>query len=99
MRLNSRGKAFPITDITPIAPRVMRGKVMPSSPDITSNISGLFLMMSSICVISPDASFTAITFLNSLAMRRVVSADMFTPVLPGTLYSIMGSLEACAIAL
>ena len=32
IRLNSRGKAFPITEITPTAPKVIRGKVMPSSP-------------------------------------------------------------------
>ena len=43
-------------------------------------IGRFVLMMSSICVMSPEASLTAITFLKSRAMRRVVSAFMFTPI-------------------
>ena len=99
MRLNSRGKALPITEITPTAPNVMRGKVIPSSPEITLKFSGLFLIISSICVILPDASLIATTLLKSRAIRNVVSAVIFTPVRPGTLYNTMGSSVASAIAL
>ena len=60
-------------------------KVIPSSPEITSKFSGLFLMISSICVMLPDASLIATMFLKSRARRKVVSAVMFTPVRPGTL--------------
>jgi hypothetical protein len=38
----------------------------------------------------PDASFTPMTFGISRAMRSVVSAVMFSPVRPGTLYMIIG---------
>ncbi len=56
-------------------------------------------MISSICVKFPDASLTAIIFLKSLAKRRVVSAVILTPVLPGTLYNTIGSFVAEAMAL
>ena len=48
IRLNSRGNALPITEITPTAPKVIKGNVIPSSPEITSKLAGLFLMISSI---------------------------------------------------
>ena len=63
----------------------VNGKVIPSSPEITSKLAGLFLMMSSICEMFPDASLMAITFLKSRAIRKVVSAVILTPVRPGTL--------------
>lgn len=83
--LNSAGSAFPITDMTPTAPSVMSGNVMPSSPDMTSNLSGLFFIMSSICEKLPLASLIATMFWQSRARRIVVSAVMLTPVRPGTL--------------
>ena len=90
---------MPITEITPTAPNVIKGNVIPSSPEITLKFSGLFFMISSICVILPDASLMAITLLKSRAMRKVVSAVIFTPVRPGTLYNTIGSSVASAIAL
>ena len=72
MRLNSRGNALPITEITPTAPKVMSGKVIPSSPEMTSKSLGLFLMMSSICEMLPEASLMATMFSKSRARRRVV---------------------------
>ena len=37
-----------LTDMIPTAPKVIKGKVIPSSPEITSKLAGLFLMISSI---------------------------------------------------
>lgn len=62
-----------------------QGNVIPSSPEMTSKFSGLFLMMSSIWVMFPEASLMATMLSKSRARRRVVSAVMFTPVRPGTL--------------
>ena len=99
MRPNSLGSALPITLMTPTAPKVINGNVMPSSPEMTSKWDGLFLMISSICVKLPLASLIATMFMQSFARRRVVSAVMFTPTRPGTLYSTTGSVVALAIAL
>ena len=87
MRENSLGRALPITDITPTAPQATIGKVRASSPLMTSKVSGLFFIISSICSRFPDASLIPTMLWQSRASLTVVSAERFTPVLPGTLYT------------
>ena len=82
---NWRGRALPMTEITPTAPLAIIGNVSASSPLITSKPSGLFLMISSTCSRLPEASLMPTMLGKSLAMRHVVAAFMFTPVRPGTL--------------
>ena len=99
IRENSFGSALPITEITPAAPLAIIGNVSASSPLITSKCLGLFFMISSTCSKLPAASFIATTFRKSVAILTVVSAFMFTPVRPGTLYNTMGRGLTSAMAL
>ena len=85
MRENSLGSALPMTEMTPLAPLAIIGKVRASSPLITSNPLGLFFNISSTCSRLPDASFIPTILEQSHAKRTVVSAVMLTPVRPGTL--------------
>ena len=96
---NSFANPFPITEITPSAPDLINGSVIPSSPENTLNPAGRRDIISFICSIFPDASFIPIILLQSAASRKVVSGSIFTPVRPGTLYKTMGSSVASAIAL
>jgi hypothetical protein len=68
------------------------GKVSASSPERTQK-SGFFRAMvwitSIICPMSPDASLTPAMFASS-AIRARRGVEMFFPVLPAMLYTMMG---------
>ena len=81
IRLNSFGKAFPITEMTPTAPIANKGYVIASSPDITLKLSGLFL----INIIGFEQYYQKPLYGNNVAIFfanfNVVSAFIFTPVM------------------
>ena len=80
----SRGISFEATEITPVPPREITGRVMASSPEKTRKCSGTALQTSAICAILPLASFTPMIFGIS-ASRASVPGSMLAPVRPGTL--------------
>ena len=68
-----------------------KGRVKLSSPEITSNSAGFSFIMSINCSGFPLASFMAANFSLALANLKVVSAVILEPVLPGTLYKMIGT--------
>src|SRR3989442_4299014 len=86
----SAGASLDATETTPCPPTAISGNASASSPERTMKSSRTAAHISPICVMLPDASFTATMFFSS-AMRSRVWASTFAPVRPGTLYTTMGS--------
>ena len=91
----SFGAMFDNTEITPKPPKERIGKIWSSLPEYTSNALDSVIVFT--WSILPDASFIATTFLFFLAISIAVSGYMFTPVLDGTLYIIIGIFTLLAI--
>ena len=84
--------------MTPRPPTAINGSVIASSPDSTMKSAGTARQISHICWMLPDASFTP-TMFGMAASRTSVRTSMFTPVRPGTLYTMIGSDVLSAMAL
>ena len=92
------GKIFDNTDITPIPPSDIIGTIWSSFPEY---ICKLFLQsdaISATCEIFPLASLIA-TIFSIFESSKHVLGSIFTPVLLGTLYKIIGIFTEDAIAL
>ncbi len=87
-----------MTEITPLPPTAMRGRVKVSSPETTVIRSPQRLITSVICSREPLASLMPTIFPNS-DRAATVSGSMFTPVRPGILYRMIGMSTASATAL
>ena len=85
------------TDITPIPPQAIVGTISPSLPEYICKFSSHILEISLICEIFPLASFMEF-MLSIFESSRQVLGSMFTEVLEGTLYKIIGSDVADEIA-
>ena len=78
----SCGKRFDATLMTPSPPIFMRSRARLSSPLRTMKSSPVALITSSICLIEPEASLTAVMLGQSSASLFSVSVSRFTPVRP-----------------
>ena len=95
---NFLGAIFEITDITPSPPKDNTGNTWSSFPLYICRLS-----LHSEAILAtwdkfPLASFIA-TILSILDNSKQVSGEIFNPVLPGTLYKIIGKLVEDAIFL
>src|SRR5215208_3036309 len=97
MSQTAPGATLEATEITPRPPRAIRGSVIGSSPERTSNSSPQRLITSLIMFIERVESLTP-TMLGISARRAIVSAEIATPVRPGMLYRTRGRSVLSAIA-
>ena len=88
---------FDSTEITPKPPSDRIGTIWSSFPEYTCRFSLHSAFISAICDRFPLASLIA-TMFDIFESSKHVSGVMFTPVLLGTLYSIIGSFVSFAIA-
>lgn len=92
------GTTFDNTEITPIPPRDRIGTIWSSFPEYTCRFSRQSALISAICDKFPLASLIA-TMFEIFESSRHVSGVILTPVLLGTLYTIIGKRVLSAIAL
>ena len=89
---------FERTDITPIPPIDKTGRIWSSFPEYIFKLSPHKWAILATWDISPLASFIA-TIFEILESSKQVSGEIFTPVLLGTLYKIIGRETLSAILL
>ncbi len=91
------GAIFDNTDITPRPPRDKIGTIWSSFPEYMCKFSRQSALISAICERFPLASFIA-TIFDIFDNSKHVCGKIFTPVLLGTLYKIIGSVVEFAMA-
>ena len=92
------GATFDHTEITPIAPIAISGTTIPSSPEYRSILPSVRYINCDACATLPVASLIATTFSTSLKIFAAVSGRILHPVLPGTLYMMIGNFVHSAIS-
>ena len=82
--------------MTPFPPTAISGRVKASSPESTLKSPGTARQISHIWVMFAEASFTP-TMFGMAANLTSVATSMLHPVLPGTLYTMIGRAVLSAI--